>query len=266
MAELSADEIERFVAEGIVHLPGAFPTEVAAACVDVLWGLSGVDRHDRSTWTDPVVRIEGSGAAPLVAAINTPRLCGAIDQLVGPGRWARRLGYGTFPVRFPSEDDPGDAGWHVDGSFVTGDAEPPWNYGLNLRSRQRALLVLMLYTDVGPDDAPTRARLGSHHDVARTLVPFGEAGAPFVTVTEGSMAAAEQRPVAPAVGAAGDAYLCHPFLMHSATWPHRGQGPRFLGQPAIHHDPGDDGFHYDRADGAWSPCERAVRVALGLDG
>jgi hypothetical protein len=261
MAELSADEIEWFVADGVVHLPGAFPAEVAAACVDVLWGLSGVDRHDRSTWTRPVVRIEGSGAAPLVAAINTPRLCGAVDQLVGAGRWARRHGYGTFPVRFPSEEDPGDAGWHVDGSFAVGGAEPPWNYGLNLRSRGRALLVLMLYSDVGPDDAPTRVRRGSHLDVARALVPYGEAGAVFTAVTDAG-AAAGDHPVSAAVGAAGDAYLCHPFLLHSATWPHRGAGPRFLGQPAIHHASGDDGFHYERADGAFSPCEQAVRVAL----
>ena len=60
------------------------------------------------------------------------------------------MGYGTFPVRFPSEDDPGDAGWHVDGSFEIDGAAPPFSYGLNLRSRQRALLLLMLYTDVGP--------------------------------------------------------------------------------------------------------------------
>ncbi|MFI5043924.1 MAG: phytanoyl-CoA dioxygenase family protein [Acidimicrobiales bacterium] len=263
-SELTDGEVERFVDEGFLHLEGAFPSEVAAACVDELWTLSGVDRSNPASWTRPVVRIEGSGAPPLVAAINTPRLCGAIDQLVGSGRWQRRVGYGTFPVRFPSEDDPGDAGWHVDGSFEIDGAAPPFSYGLNLRSRQRALLLLMLYTDVGPQDAPTRIRVGSHRDVARALVPFGEAGGRFTDVTEAS-GDALARPVAAAVGRAGDAYLCHPFLMHSASWPHRGSGPRFLGQPAIHHDSAHDGYCYERADRAYSPCERAVREALGAD-
>jgi hypothetical protein len=262
MGPLSDEDIERFVADGFVPLTGAFPADVAAACVDELWSLSGVDRDDRATWTRPVVRIEGSAAPPIVAALNTPRLCGAVDQLVGPGRWQRRTGYGTFPVRFPSEEDPGDAGWHVDGSILISGAPPPWGYGLNLRSRGRALLVLMLYSDVGPDDAPTRVRVGSHADVARALVPFGDAGALFTEVTEAALPAAGGRPEIAATGRAGDAYLCHPFLLHSATWPHRGRGPRFLGQPGLSHDPADDGFRYQRAGGGYSPCERAVREAL----
>ena len=100
--------------------------------------------------------------------------------------------------------------------------------------------------------------------MARALVPFGEAGGRFTDVTEAS-GDALARPVAAAVGRAGDAYLCHPFLMHSASWPHRGSGPRFLGQPAIHHDSAHDGYCYERADGAYSACERAVREALGAD-
>jgi hypothetical protein len=35
-----------------------------------------------------------------------------------------------------------------------------------------------------------------------------------------------------AVGPAGTAYLCHPFLVHSAQ-PHRGTKPRFLAQPPL---------------------------------
>ena len=161
---------------GSCYLEQAFPADVAAACVDELWLLSGVDRDDRGTWTEPVVRVGGSGAAPLVTAINTERLCGAVDQLVGARRWQRRQGYGTFPIRFPSEHDPGDTGWHIDGSFEIGTADPPWNYGVNLWSEQRALLVLMLYSDVGMADAPTHIRVGSHLDVAPLLVPYGDAG------------------------------------------------------------------------------------------
>lgn len=256
---LSRMEIDAFVRDGFVRLAGAFSRELANACVDELWRLSGVDRHDRSTWTSPVVRVDGSNAEPIVAAINTSRLIGAIDDVVGAGRWQRRGGYGSFPIRFPSAIDPGDAGWHIDGSFEVNDDEPPWNYGVNFRSRGRALLVLMLYSDVTADDAPTRIRVGSHRDVALGLVEFGEGGTPFNNAV--SQSALElSRPVVDAIGEAGDAYLCHPFLMHTASWPHRGTQPRFMGQPAILHAPDSDGFNYDRSDP--SPCELAVRDLL----
>ncbi|MGH9222801.1 MAG: phytanoyl-CoA dioxygenase [Acidimicrobiales bacterium] len=261
MPVLSGEEVERFVADGFEHLEGAFDRETAAACVDELWAASGIDRHDRSAWTSPVLRVAGSRSAPFVAAINTDRLCGAIDDLVGPGRWQRRTGYGTFPIRFPSEADPGDAGWHMDGSYRLDDEPPPWNLGLNLWSKGRALLLLMLFSDVGDDDVPTRIRVGSHRDVTAALVPLGERGANFGEVTRRSHAFMD-RPVAYATGRAGDVYLCHPFLVHAASWPHRGTSPRFIGQPCIHHHESMDRFEYGRIEGEHSACERAVLLAL----
>ena len=66
-------------------------------------------------------------------------------------------------------------------------------------------------------------------------------------------------------GRAGDVFLCHPFLLHRATWPHRGHRPRFLGQPAIHFDPAQDGYVLDRPAAERSPCEAAVVAAIGED-
>ncbi len=36
-----------------------------------------------------------------------------------------------------------------------------------------------------------------------------------------------------AVGNAGDVYVCHPFLVHAASWPHRGPQPRMIAQPGV---------------------------------
>lgn len=33
--------------------------------------------------------------------------------------------------------------------------------------------------------------------------------------------------------AAGDVYLCHPFLVHRASWPHRGRTARIIAQPSV---------------------------------
>ena len=47
-----------------------------------------------------------------------------------------------------------------------------------------------------------------------------------------------QRRRARAIGRAGDVYICHPFLVHRATWPHLGSRPRMVAQPEIgHHEP-----------------------------
>ena len=164
---------------------------------------------------------------------------------------------GLFVIRFPSTDDPGDTGWHIDGSFDVGG-----EWWVNLHSRGRALLMLFPFTDVGPDDAPTRIRVGSHLDVPPILEPMGDAGTHFDRVVP-MIPHVHERKTALAMGEAGDVYLCHPFLVHAATWPHRGGSPRFLAQPEL---PPVAPLNLDRHDGDYSPVEIAVRLGLGIAG
>jgi hypothetical protein len=256
---LTEDQIERFVVDGFVHLPEAFPRALADECRAFLWRETGLDPDDPTTWTRPVVRLGGYGDPPFRAAATTPRLHGAFDQLVGVGRWWPRDGLGTFPIRFPHPDDPGDAGWHMDGSYVQPGETGYW---VNLRSQGRALLMLFLFSDVDAANAPTRVKVGSHLDVPPFLVPYGERGVNGFTLCKEMDAAgaldSPNRPLALATGRAGDVYLCHPFLIHAAQ-EHHGTVPRFIAQPPlIPRDP----LELDRADGAYSPVERAVRDAL----
>jgi hypothetical protein len=96
-------------------------------------------------------------------------------------------------------------------------------------------LALFLFTDVGSEDAPTELLVGSHLDVPRVLASFGDGGVFFGDVVGRLPESTFQRRRAHATGRAGDVYLCHPFLVHRATWPHRGAGPRILAQPEIAH-------------------------------
>ena len=66
--------------------------------------------------------------------------------------------------------------------------------------------------------------------------------------------------IALAIGAAGDVYLCHPFLVHAAQR-HRGATPKFMAQPPL--QPARP-IALDRADGDYSPVETAIRIGLGL--
>jgi hypothetical protein len=250
---------QQFIRDGFVRIDGAFPRELADEGRAMLWRDIGCNPHDRKTWTQPVIRLGYYGQEPFRKAANTPTLHAAFDQLVGKGRWRLRSDLGSFPVRFPSPHDPGDAGWHVDVSFP-GESDDPneksnfSSWRVNVTSRGRALLMLFLFSDVGELDAPTRIRVGSHRDIARFLAPAGEAGMSHLVLDR--MAA--DRPEALAVGEAGTVYLCHPFLVHAAQR-HYGSTPRFMAQPPLH--PAEP-FRLDRKDGAYSPVEIAIRRAL----
>jgi hypothetical protein len=230
---LSQDEIDRFVADGFVAVRGAIPPDVIEACQAAIWaelsGRHGVTRHDPATWTEPVVRIVTPDSQPFGTAGRTTLVGEACDQLLGPGRWVRHPGVGgTTPVRFPSDGDPGDAGWHIEASYAGADGPR-----VNLRSRGRGLLALYLFTDVGLDDAPTRVRSGSHRDVPAILTPAGDDGLAWLDVCQQAVPASAYRPTVQATGRAGDVYLCHPFLVHAASWPHRGRSPRMMAQPPV---------------------------------
>lgn len=259
MPALSAEQVTRFIRDGFVRLDGAFPRELADQGRAILWRDTKCDPDDPTTWTQPVIRLGHYGEEPFRKAANAPLLHAAFDQLVGKGRWRPRPNLGTFPVRFPHSQDPGDAGWHVDLSFP-GETDDPneqkdfsaWR--VNVTSRGRALLMLFLFSDVGERDAPTRIRAGSHLDMARYLAPAGEAGMSHLMLD--GMGA--DRPQAFATGEAGTVYLCHPFLVHAAQ-PHHGSNPRFMAQPPLHPS---EPLSLDRENGDYSPVEIAIRQAL----
>lgn len=250
-------QITHFIERGFVRLDHAFSPVLAEEARAILWRDLGCDPGDPSSWTKPVIRLGMYTDAPFVAAANTPRLHGAFDQLVGAGRWLPCRAMGTFPARFPSPEDPGDTGWHVDVSF--GFDDPDFmNWRVNLASKGRALLMLFLFSDVGEDDAPTRVRAGSHLDIARQLAPAGEAGLSLRELAADGFAGSDGREEVLATGEAGTVYLCHPFLVHSAQ-PHRGTKPRFMAQPPLlPRQP----LSLDREDGLYSPVETAILRAL----
>jgi hypothetical protein len=255
---LGAAQIEHFIESGFVTIEAAFPRELAEQGRAILWRDTGCDPDDPTTWTRPVIRLGDYPGGPFAAAANTSVLHRAFDQLVGAGRWLPRGSLGTFPVRFPSPEDPGDAGWHVDASFGTEDPDF-MSWRVNIVSKGRALLMLFLFSDVGEDDAPTRIRVGSHREMARLLAPAGAEGLSLREMAaKGFGASGDDQPEALATGEAGTVYLCHPFLVHAAQ-PHRGTRPRFMAQPSLL--PAEP-LKLERPDGAYSPVEQAIRIAL----
>jgi hypothetical protein len=249
-------DLAGFLRDGYVVIRGAFDTGTAAACRRATWdsmNAQGIRADDPNTWP-ALAEIGNLTGQPFVAAGTAPALTAAYDELVGPGRWTRPVDPGgAVVVRFPSEDR-ANAGYHIEGSY-----RGPGGYWANVRSRARGLLALFLFTDIGPDDAPTRLVCGSHLYVPQFLAPHGEAG--ILADAELWQPSVLCRPTAHATGQAGDVYLCHPFIVHTATWPHRGPGPRMIAQPAI---PVRDGFTLDGSDP--SPVAQAIVTGLAMAG
>jgi hypothetical protein len=250
-------DVEAFIRDGYVAIRGAFDAGTAAACRELIWNSmsqQGIRQDDPATWP-PLARIDNLDDEPVRAAATAPVLTAAYDELIGPGRWTPRIDAGrAVMVRFPGEER-GNAGYHIESSYAAPDGSGAgW---VNVRSRARGLLALILFTDVGRHDAPTRLLCGSHLAVPQFLAPYGEAG------TDSD--AEHWRPstlclnAAHATGKAGDVFLCHPFMVHTATWPHRGTGPRMIAQPAVH---ARDGFTLDGSDP--SPVARAIVAGLKL--
>jgi hypothetical protein len=249
-------DVDGFVRDGYLAVRGAFDAATAAACRELIWESlrgQGIDESDPASWP-PLAQADRLNGEPFTAAGTSPTLAAAYDELIGPGRWTPKVNAGgAVVVRFPS---PGraNAGYHIEGSYAG-----PGGYWVNVRSRARGLLALLLFTDIGPGDAPTRLVIGSHLYVPGFLAPYGEAG----TNADGQYwrPSVLCRPVAHATGQAGDAFLCHPFMVHTATWPHRGTGPRMIAQPAVHVR---NGFALDGSDP--SPVAKAIMAGLAMAG
>src|SRR5690606_40792672 len=136
------------------------------------------------------------------------------DQLIGKNRWIPCRSVGTFPVRFPSVQIPNDTGKHVDVSFPGNDPNNYFEWRANVKSKGRALLMLVLYSDVSDNDAPTIIYEGSHINVARVLSKEGDEGLSFMELA-GKLDELPKRREVLATGTAGTSYLSNAYSFHS---------------------------------------------------
>jgi hypothetical protein len=255
---LSKTEISHFVEEGFIRVDNAFSQQIAEAALDILWNDLPCDRSNSSTWTEPVIRLGFYSQPPFIESVNNEKLNLIFDQLIGEGKWIPCQSVGSFPVRFPSQQQAMDTGKHVDASFPGDDPNNYFEWRVNVKSKGRALLMLILYSDVSENDAPTIIYPGSHKDVAKMLWAEGDNGLSFMDLAR-KIDELTLGKVVYATGRAGTIYLCHPFMVHSAQ-SHRGTVPKFMAQPPLllrgELSISENGINH-------SPVEEAIRLALG---
>ncbi len=228
---LTPTQIVEFEERGFVVLRHAFSTVVAARVRAAIWQKLGMDAKDPSGWTAPVAHLQdGPWNAPFSGAL-TGRFNGALDDLLGAGRWKPLEHTGWWPVAFPSATG-ADATNHAD----DGDAVGDWRVGAGQSPRrlvgiEHGLNPLFLFSDVGPADGGALLIEGSHLTVARAMAAAGLAGMSVVDLAEVARRLPKPRATR-VVGRVGDIVLVHPLTVHVATV-NFGKHVRFIAAPQV---------------------------------
>ena len=191
---------------------------------------------------------------PVWNDVVTPRLKQAMDQLCGPDRWRDDFGLGWWMITFPDQTEPPWAAagkWHVDGA----------SYQHHIDSRESGLLVIFLFSDIGPGEGGTALSVGSHQAVARLLEKNEPRGMKGGAVSYQARQF-ERQEIVEVNGKAGDVMLVHPFLLHARS---KNLGRKGVESVRIMCNPNVElhrKMNLSRADGDFSPVEQAIVDAL----
>ncbi|HYE05495.1 MAG TPA: phytanoyl-CoA dioxygenase family protein [Planctomycetota bacterium] len=228
---LTSPQIAEFEERGFVVLRHAFSSVVAARVRTAIWQKLGLDAKDPSAWPAPMAHLQdGPWGAPFSGAL-TGRFTGALDDLLGAGRWKPLDHTGWWPVAFPVAPA-GDAASHGD----DGEAVGGWRIGAGQGPRRLAgidhgLNPLFLFSDVGLADGGPLVIEGSHLTVARAMAAAGLAGLSAVDLAEVARRLPKPRATR-VVGRLGDIVLIHPLTVHAAS-ANAGRQVRFVAAPQV---------------------------------
>lgn len=266
---LSDEQARHFREKGYVVVKGCFDRDFARSWTDPAYRRLGYAPDDPATWTEEIVWMDRERTLPVWEV--SPKAWGAICDVVGGEEriddrvmeiesqhfttinaleWSD-----AFIVNFRRGADapwlpPSAAtgGWHKDGSF----------FRHFLDSREQALLIVVLWSDVGPRGGGTFIAPDSVRHVARFLAEHPEG------VEPGAFGGLIERceEFVELTGDTGDLIILHPFMLHASSNNHSGR-PRFMSNPpVVLREPLD----LDRSDPAeFSLLERATLHALGLE-
>lgn len=209
-------DLDEFRERGFIRIDGALPLQLAAT---VNTFATELVQDDGSPWALGQATVYDF--PPLAHAIS-PSVRQSFDLVLGTGSWFVDSNWG-FPTRFHGTVEPG---WHIDGDWFNHHIDSP----------EQVLTPIYLWHDVGDEDSPTLLMPGSHVRVAEMLLdrePDGMPGAAHLQAVHGLIEDGGDGAV-PAVGSAGDVYLCHPLLAHSINPESPGAARRVVSNVCVH--------------------------------
>ncbi|KEQ64593.1 uncharacterized protein M437DRAFT_43740 [Aureobasidium melanogenum CBS 110374] len=279
---LSEEQKQHFLEHGFIKLEDCFSPEdeFCKGLMDRVWERLDMDPNDKETWNPWRVHLPRyHDAIPMrdfcpKAWSAICELCGGEDRIdtADEAKWkaAAQQGLPSGPDNLtPAQEkllDPHDRdNWHVDGDF----------FHHFLDSKEQALLPIVLFKDIKvggggtmicPDAIPTMAEhLAAHPEGLMPDMTFIEGREKLYKDFDHGFFDEAVKPVPKdrfrtATGKAGDIYLLHPLMVHSAA-PNYLREPRFITNPPVALK---QPFNFDRTDGsAYSLVEQKTLNALG---
>ena len=252
---LTSAQKRTFIERGYVSLPGVID-DVASGFEDFvgtcLSEVHGIRPEDRSTWDipGPWVGLKKYKEEDVLKAIGTPRLCAAIDDLLGAENWKTPRNWGGFLITFPDTDPkswhiPSD-GWHVDAHFTYASDTPfsirVFTFLSHVGRRGGGTLVVsgshrlvadyvahLSVTEREAKYAKLKERFNSSHPWLRGLTGGGEQDDNRVRsfMEEGTRIGDVDVRVEELHGEPGDVILMHPWVLHNRA-PNSSDKPRFM--------------------------------------
>lgn len=266
---LTDQQLADFHTKGWVFLEAAFSPEAALKMQDFMWEhlnqLHGIEHNDPSTWPKHWNGLNEKGQDPIYQDIASPRLCAAIDQIMGKDQWIEPRGWGAFLVSPPYTEvetwTVKDRHWHWDGN--------PENEIDTLQTLQ----VFSFFSDIKPGGGGTLLVEGSHHLIRDFVKPLGpdRSGIPQKTLKrqfpqshpwlaeltgyapdqgdrvrrfmeEGTIINDVPVKVIESTGKPGDVILWHPSLYHNGSYNHSDM-PRFMRNCGLRRKPTEGTDH-----------------------
>lgn len=270
---LSDEQIETFIEQGFVSVPGCVSRKYLddwvddavrrirsepERCVkrydpkDPQRSLTAFDPDDRKSWTWNRINLLGDRNVP--AAEIAPKAWAATCDLLGHPDTIKTHTWSNYLIlnldsRIPGGWGPpelSDHSWHVD---------DPMGFN-SLDSIKNGLVLIVLFSDVAHQGGGTFVAPGSHKTVARRM-----RDEPGVDLTKPEVILEileETGSILETTGAAGDAFLAHPLLLHVSSANHSGR-IRWMANPNIYlREP----LQISGKDGAYTPVELAVKRAI----
>ena len=251
---LTAEQCRGFAEDGYLPLVGA----LARAVVDVMqrriWQLlshNGADPHNPATWRpDKATNLQAIRTADPPPA-DSPVVRGTLDHVFGEDAWAAPKHWGQALVTFPSvgEWTVPTRGWHLDYPYwfpahavwganlflFVADVIPRGGGTLVVKSSHRVIARFVAGVDgvITTKQRVLRQRFDAHHESFRDLThdPSGDRVERFMgTDTDVDGIAVR---VVELSGRAGDAVLCHPWMVHTGS-PNTLDEPRLIRACRVH--------------------------------
>jgi len=171
---ISEEQVKQFMEKGWVRIKAAIPREMALEAQNEIWSILNAKcgiSQEKASWHTPFYQLSENYRHGIFGACTTPRLMGAIEELIGNGRLDAGyeqdgVPFGWWPINFSlgsTEDwDVPVGGWHWDGLHFRHYIDSP----------EQGLLMIVMYSDVEARGGGTLLAEGTHKLVAQFLAQY----------------------------------------------------------------------------------------------